>query len=85
MSRNGPNQLQTIEKAWKGLLDGFQIAATDVLELALESGEKLDEVLGLSVQFGELLLLLLEVGTLVAFTITFQIKNLKNLNKAAVS
>lgn len=60
MLGDGPDQLQAVEQTWDSLLDHLELAAGDVLELALKSRQELDKVLGLGVLLLELLLLVVE-------------------------
>jgi hypothetical protein len=55
VARNRPNQLETVQETREGLLDGLEIAAGNVFELALKCGKEFDEVLRFGVVLGELL------------------------------
>jgi len=58
VSRDSPDELESIKQGWKSLIDDGETSTGDVLELSFKSGQELDKVLGLSV-------LLLELGVLV--------------------
>jgi len=60
VARNGPDQLKTAKETGDGLLNNLELAAGNVLELALKSGQELDKVLGLGVLLLELFLLVVE-------------------------
>lgn len=55
VARNSPNELETVQKTREGLLDGLEVAAGNVFELALERGKEFDKVLSFGVVFGKLL------------------------------
>mmetsp|Transcript_20743 Transcript_20743/g.31978 ORF Transcript_20743/g.31978 Transcript_20743/m.31978 type:complete len:282 (+) Transcript_20743:4222-5067(+) len=66
VSRDGPDQLQARKQRGQGLLDHLQLPAGDVLELTVQGGKELHEVLGLGVQLLELAILGLVVVEAVA-------------------
>ena len=69
VTRDGPDQLESIEERLHRLSDGLEVAVRDDLELAVQGVQEFDEVLGLSLLLHEALLLLVvlldHVGVLV--------------------
>ena len=60
VTRNCPNELESIEERRHSLSDGLQVTSRDVLELAVKRGEELDKVFGLSMLLSEVLVDCLE-------------------------
>lgn len=80
MAGNGPDELEAVEKAGKGVFDGLEVPLRDVLELALKRGQELYEVLGFGVLLVERRALYSEaVDGLVLLAGIFGFQNLKTL------
>jgi len=81
MPRDRPDELQTVQQGGQGVVDRLKVPLVDVFELALQSQQELDEVLGYRVLFFKVLRLLSEGFHVVTVVIVTNVA--QDLNNAA--